>query len=915
MALQAGAKLGPYRIVAPIGAGGMGEVYKATDTRLDRTVAIKVLLAHVADDPDLRQRFEREAKTISSLNHPHICTLHDIGQQDGIDFLVMEYLEGETLAARLTKGPLPTDQLLRYATEIADALDKAHRKGITHRDLKPGNIMLTKAGAKLLDFGLAKLKPTGPQSDASTKLADALTEQGTILGTFQYMAPEQLEGGEADSRTDIWAFGCVVYEMVTGQKAFEGKSQASLISAIMSSEPPPPSSVESMSPPGLDYIVKTCLGKDPYDRWQTVRDLQRELKRVEAGGATSPESALAGAVPQPAISLRPMSVAMIALGAAVGAGLIGWTLGGANLPGPMLSRLSVTLPSDLEVSLQGFPVSGLAVSPDGSEIVFVGQPPGTLQDESNLYVRSLNGFDVRVLPGTEAALQPFYSPDGQWVAFFTFDGRLKKVSVGGGAAVTILEKVQDGRWAFGSWGDDDTIVFGSALSGLYRVAATGGAPEVVTKIDSAAGEQHEGPRFLPGAQAVVFQVSRPPQRPTIDVVRLETGQRRTLLENAGRPLYAASGHLVFVRDRGLMAVPFDPERLEILGPEVPIPESVRLDDAANPQITVSRNGTFTYVPPVAAESERSLMWVSPQAESELLGAPSRAYQFPRLSPDGRLVAVAVQEGPGQGHIQLYDLNRNVLTQFTQEGFNVAPVWTPNGRRIVFWSQGRSGGPGLYWQPVDGSAPAEILVAGQDDELLRPGSWSPDGTQFVYTVQGPQGSDIWVVTLSDDGTRTEPFLDAPSLERNPMFSPDGSWVAYVSEESGLQEVYLQRYPEGGNKVQVSDRGGFTPVWPTGSDSLFYQTLAGIVGVPVTTGPDLVIGSSTALFTRGNASATATASGPVSYAVGAWYWGPTFDVAPSGDRLLMIHEAEDPWRASEIHVVQNWFTELERLVPTP
>ena len=324
MALARGTRLGPYQIESPIGAWGMGEVYKATDTRLERTVAIKVLPAHVASDPDLKQRFEREAKTISSLNHPHICTLHDVGREGETDFLVMEYLEGETLADRLAKGALPVDQALKYAIEIADALDKAHRQGVTHRDLKPANIMLTKAGAKLLDFGLAKLKPTGPQSEASTKLADSLTQQGTILGTFQYMAPEQLEGGEADHRTDIWAFGCVVYEMVTGKKAFEGKSQASLITAIMSSEPPPPSSIEALSPAGLDYVVQTCMGKDPDDRWQSARDLLRELKRAESVGAVAAASATA--IPQSALWQHPVfTTAALLLALAVG-GLAVWSL-------------------------------------------------------------------------------------------------------------------------------------------------------------------------------------------------------------------------------------------------------------------------------------------------------------------------------------------------------------------------------------------------------------------------------------------------------------------------------------------------------------------------------------------------------------------------------------------------------------
>ena len=728
------------------------------------------------------------------------------------------------------------------------------------------------------------------------------------------MAPEQLERKPADTRTDIFAFGVLLYEMVTGKKAFEGSSQASLIGAILHADPPPLRTLAPLTPEGLDFSVRVCLAKDPEDRWQSARDLARDLERVQSGGV-SVESAGGSR----AVYRRRWTAVAVALVAAIVAGLVVWSLGARDNSAPWLSRLSVALPPNLTVSLQGYPVSSLAISPDGSEIVFVGRRPDDANRGAQLYVRSLNDFDILPLPGTEGAKQPFYSPDGQSIAFFT-DGRLRKVSRAGGEAVTILAGIKDTGWTFGSWGDDDTIVFSSTLSGIFRVPSMGGTAEALTRLDSEAGEvAHEGPKFLPDSRAVVFQVSRAPgltpgsPSSRIDMVRLDNGERGVLLENAVRPTYLTSGHLVFGRDGGLMAAPFDADRLAITGPQVRVIERVRMDDAAVPQIAASRNGTLVYVPPVASENERALMWVNLEGRLEPLAAPLRSYGHPRLSPDRGLVVVAIREGPQQQHLHVYDLRRNVLTQFTQEGYNASPLWTPDGRRVAFWSANRDEGPGIYWKPVDGSAPAELLLESEEaGEQFRLGAWSTDGVHLAYTVQGTKGSDIWVLTLSENGPRAEPFLEVDSLVRNPMFSPDGSWLAYVSEESGREEVFLQRYPGGGDKLQVSDNGGFTPVWAPGSSSLYYQTYFGIMEVPVATDPELRVGSPTLLFRRGS-PATAISGGRsyVPYALGAWYWGHTFDIAAGGDRLLMVYEVEDPWRASELRVIQGWSEELDRL----
>ncbi|MGH9257458.1 MAG: protein kinase domain-containing protein, partial [Vicinamibacterales bacterium] len=457
MALAAGTRLGSYEIVAALGAGGMGEVYRARDARLGRDVAVKVLPAHVADDPALKERFEREARTLAALSHPHICPVFDVGAQDGIDFLVMEFLEGETLAARLTKGALPLDQALRYATQMADALDKAHRKAIVHRDLKPANIMITKTGTKLLDFGLAKTTPAAAGAAASMlpTAPPGLTVQGTILGTFQYMAPEQLEGAEADARTDIFAFGAVLYEMLTGRKAFDGKSQASLISAIMSSEPLPVSSLQPVAPPALDQIVKTCLAKDPDERWQTAGDIERQLRWI-ADGRAQTHSQVGVAAPATARRLPLKTLAVAVAGCVAGAVVAGAAIWLATRPAvPAPQRLSVVLPADHPVAFGWTPGHSLAISPDGMQLAYVSPnlelPPGA-PGRNRLQLRSLGGLTVRDLPGTAGARQPFFSPDSQWVGFFTEAGELKRISLTGGNPVTVLEKINGGIWAAGVWG-------------------------------------------------------------------------------------------------------------------------------------------------------------------------------------------------------------------------------------------------------------------------------------------------------------------------------------------------------------------------------------------------------------------------------------------------------------------------------
>ncbi len=885
MALSAGTHLGPYEIVAPLGAGGMGEIYKAKDTRLNRTVAIKVLPPHVASNPELKQRFEREAKTLAALSHPHICPVFDIGYQDGIDFLVMEHLEGETLAARLTKGPLPVEQVLRHAIDIADALDKAHRKGVTHRDLKPGNIMLTKSGAKLLDFGLAKLKQGTAPAAALSGLPtgdDPITAEGTILGTLQYMSPEQVEGKETDARADIFAFGAVVYEMATGKRAFEGKSQASVMAKILEHDPPPISSLQPMTPPALDRVVTRCLAKDPDDRWQTARDLEVQLKWIAEGGGQIAPRPLAPAHGVPALGRRALilSLSTLLLGAGI-AGVAIWFLKPA--PPQQVSRFAITLPSGAQLG-GGLSVE-VVLSPDGSQLAYLTMRDGTRQ----LYLRAIGSLEARPIPGTEGAWDPFFSPDGQWLGFWA-GGKIKKVSVNGGAALTVADAA-DARGA--SWGSQGTIIFApSPASVLMRVPEEGGKPQPLTQM--AQGETtHRDPAFLPGGNAVLFAAwgATGPTDAKVAVQVIETGERRDLIQAAIAPRYAASGHLLYVQGQTLMAVPFDPERLEIRGAAVPVVEGVAL----SVDYSISTTGSLVHVPPGQA-AQRTLVWVSRNRAEEALGAPARPYGQPRLSPDGRQLAVEI--GP---QIWVYDLVRETLTRLTFEGTaNGNHTWTPDGKRIAFQSN-KDGVPAkIFWQLADGSGEPERLTSGAEGNQT-PQSWSPDGQLLAFHHNHPTTQrDIWVFQLSD--RKAQPFLRTTFTEGGATFSPDGRWVAYVSDESGRPEVYVQPYPRTGGKWQISTDGGTERVWARNGRELFYRSGNKMMAVETRTQPSFSAGKPRMLFEG-------------QYLTNGFpFMSAAFDVSADGQRFLMVKETDQAASPTQITVVLNWFEELKRRVPT-
>jgi serine/threonine protein kinase/Tol biopolymer transport system component len=869
----------------------MGEVYSARDTRLDRVVAIKVLPDHLASHPELRQRFEREARAVSSLNHPHICTLHDIGQQDGLDYLVMELIEGELLANRLIKGPLATDQVLRYAVQIADALDKAHRAGIVHRDLKPANIMLTKAGTKLLDFGLAKMQASdsGLVTSATSLPTEhhALTGEGMILGTFQYMAPEQLEGREADARTDIFAFGAVVYEMATGKKAFTGKSQASLIGAILHTESPAISTVQPMTPPALDRVVKRCLAKDPDDRWQTARDLTMELAWISEGGSQTEMH-----VPVMAQRKSSQRVLWASVGlaiAAIAVTLIFWVLAGRSTQAPSTSksvkRLTIKLPDTEPLALAKFGPMGIgrtsvALSPDGSILAYAAEHNGKAQ----LYLRALDRFDAKPIPGTEGAYSPFFSPDGRSLGFFS-ENKLKKVSLQGGEPVTLCEaRIPHG----GSWGPDATIVFAdSEGNNLSRVSASGGSPEVLSRTEDRAFY----PEFLPGGKAVLFSIKgfHNPDYGHIAVLSLATGERRVVLEGGTNPRYASSGHIVFARAGAILAAPFDLSRLEVTGPTVTLIEGIRIEEWGAAQFALSPEGTLVYVSGAPAWIGK-LTLVDRQGISKPLAAPAQAYGPISLSPDGQRLAVTVVGATSD--VWVYELTRGTFTRLTVEGSNYRPVWTPDGRRIIYQ---RSTGPNQFqivWQLADGSGSEEVLTT--SDYPWWPASLSPNGKLLAFQQNTPDTAvDLSILPLEGD-RHPYSWLKTKFNEWGATFSRDGKWVAYTSDESGQYEIYVRSFPDAGGKRQISTGGGEEVIWSPDGGALFYREGLRWMLVAVQTQPEFRADAPKVMF-----------EGPYLNVPGVSY-----DVAPDGQHFIMIEENQKQAPTTQLNVVLNWLEELKR-----
>lgn len=895
MPLQPGARLGPYEIISPLGAGGMGEVYRGRDTRLDRVVAIKILPDHLSSQPDLRQRFEREARTVSSLNHPHICTVHDIGHQNGSDYLVMEYLEGETLAARLHKGPLSTSELLQYAIQIADALDRAHKHGIVHRDLKPGNIMITKAGAKLLDFGLAKSTTQKLESAASdmATVSGPLTEKGTLLGTVAYMSPEQLEGKDADSRSDIFAFGAVLYEMASGKRAFQGKSQASLISAIMSSDPPSLTSIQPMTPPALDQLVRTCLSKDPEERFQNAHDLMLELRWIDAAGS---QASMPGSV----VRRRRWAWIAIAAGALLLGAALGYFLPRKSTIATAEFPVRSILPLPVGMRLSGWASPVVAFSADGRKVAFVAEDEGGLDQ---LYVRQLDQSNSELVPNSEEAEGPFFSPDNQWVGFAVgvSGGRLKSELKKFSLSTHLTQSICDIQDYFGAtWGNDGNILFVNDGQGLWKVRESGGKAERFVDKFRIAGIESSAfllwPQLLPGGKHVLLSLESGRKGSDLAILELGKSDLKELPLSAVYARYASSGHLLYARpDATLMAVPFDTQKMEVTGSSVAILKEICLSGNAAAVFAASETGALAYVSGYLRGSGRELSnLVTIDRQGKIQPLPLEEDLFgrePTISSDLKRLAVPTWDGS----LWVYDLLRRTRIMSTNGNEYAAdyPIWTPDGKTIAFAASHRGGGNiDIYWQAAGGVGKPQLLVS--DEAEKHPQAWVNDGKTLVYESFG--GNNVYQNSLSlfSIGGNEKPkmLMGAEHGIRHPAISPDEHWLAYVSTESGKFEVYVQKFPELGDKVQISVGGGLSPHWSNSGQELIYRNGDRFFAVPITTKPDFQAGAPQLLFEAKEIRG--------------------FDVAPDGT-FYATRRIPDSGIQTQIQLVTNWFSELERLAP--
>jgi Tol biopolymer transport system component/predicted Ser/Thr protein kinase len=880
MSLSAGAKLGPYEIVAAAGAGGMGEVYRARDLRLDRTVAIKILAARLSSDPDLRQRLEREARAISSLNHPHICQLYDVGSQDGTDYLVMEYLEGETLAQRLERGRLPPEQALKIAIDVADALDKAHRQGIVHRDLKPSNIMLTKSGAKLMDFGLAKAA-AGVVRTAAAPMFSAgvtqtsptpqspLTSAGMVVGTIQYMSPEQIEGKDADARSDLFAFGAVLYEMITGRPAFCGKSQLSLASAILEREPDPISAIQPEVSPALAHLICTCLAKDPDERFQTAHDVKLELSWLQQSGAAAISQS-----PRARPRKRRFVIAAALAGLAVVLLLIWSVMRTARMPAETLglAKFSLVLPAQMEVAADL--TEAVALSRDGKRLAYVSVKGGV----SNLYVRRLDDFNAVMIPQSEGAVYPFFSPEGEWVGFFS-QGKLQKAPSSGGTPVLICDIPS----FFGAtWMQNGKIVFAAPGYGLASVPADGGAPQKLSFTDN----QHHSPArplALPGdTWILVTDLSE--STPRVIAVRTDTGEVRQLVNN-GQTAYYAQDHLLYYSAGAAWAVPFDPKAVAIPNSATPVQVASGVDEEyLVGQFAASETGVLAYAPGQAGSNlSRNLFLVDRHGVERKVDLPPDDYVDTAFAPDGKRFVVVLRTSAEQ-QLAVYDLERGVLMRIlTDAGRNAAPAWTSDGRSLVFDAIGGSTKPGIYRMAADGSSAPQLLREITQNTHVT----SIAGAEAAVMVNDPATStDIWVLSLEGDHA-LQPFRRTPAQERQGSLSPDGKWMAYASNESGRSEIYVEPVPGPGGRWQLSTEGGEQPRWARTGREIFYRNGTRMMTVPVETQPAFRAAKPVQLFDakfdRGGA-------------IGG------YDVSPDGQTFLMTR-SERP-NPTEIRVVIGW-----------
>jgi len=865
MPLSAGTRLGPYEVGAEIGAGGMGQVYRATDTRLGREVAIKTIKGPYTE------RFEREAQAISSLNHPHICTLFDVGEHDGSGYLVMEYVEGGPIA-----GPLTPERTIAYGIQICEALHAAHRKGIVHRDLKPGNILLTKQGIKLLDFGLAKLDASSAASVEAGAAAEratiaALTGAHTVVGTPQYMAPEQIEGGEVDARTDIFAFGCVLYELLTGRRAFPGKTTSSVMAAILASKPQPLEELVPLTPPALERVVARCLAKDPEDRWQSARDIAAELQWIAEGGSRVGVPVLVAGRRK----LRErLAWAAFAVAAVAAAGFAAAWAGRAPVPPPVV-RFAVSPPA--AVSAVGPP----ALSPDGRMLAFDG-----IGDDGHrqVWLRPLDALEARPIPGTEGAYRPFWSPDSRFVAFIA-DGKLKKVSVSGGPSQTLAEVPTA---ADGAWSPEGVILLdGRGGDPIWRVSANGGLP--ATEVENPGSGMSVGwPEFLPDGRHFLYMTFGAGGQQSLMVRALGSGESKQLLNSSSRVQYAPPGFLLYVREQTLVAQPFDAGTFELTGEPIPVGEGLGVDAVGLASFSISRTGVLALR---SGESrDLKLAWMDRAGqETPLLDTPDQ-YRDAALAPDGSRLAFD-KEAPGGGDIWIRDLGRGVTSRFTFDPASRAatPHWSPDGRRLVF--SALSGGvANLVVKEASGTTEAEMLLESKEDKFAS--DWTRDGTYILYSSRSAETNwDVWALPLGGD-RKPVPIVRTRFSDLFGTVSPDGKYLAYFSNASGQMEVYVQEFPEARQRYQVSTDGGTEPFWRADGRELYYRLGSELMAVPVQTSPTFVAGAPAPLFRA--AFARRLVRG-------------TYRPTPDGKRFLVLVAAADNLVVPTI-VVLNWTSAL-------
>ena len=916
MSLSPGTRLGSYEIVSPLGAGGMGEVYRARDTKLNREVAIKALPELFAQDRERVARFEREAQLLAALNHPHIAAIYGLEEAEGSKFLVLELVDGQSLAEHLASAKahaLPVSEALAIALQVALALEAAHGKGIIHRDLKPGNIMLQGRSdeadnitVKVLDFGLAKaLDPSDSGSQAndnakSPTLTFAATQLGVILGTAAYMAPEQARGRAADKRADVWAFGCVLYEMLTGTRAFGGDDITDTIAAVVRGEPDW-SLLPSDLPPMLKVYLQRCLQKNPKERVQDIGDVRLALQGAfDAPASASPATPASPSDPVKT-SARTWIWALAVVLALVGGGAAAWLLkpSPAPLPGP-LGRFVVTAGSSgVAVALNN---RDIAITPDGSTLIYLADAGSG----RTLYRRPMEALTATLIRKGDKFFEPFVSPDGRWIGFNDeADFTLRKILLTGGPPVPIAPIGREMQGA--SWGPDDTIVFASneVGRGLWRVAAGGGKPVVLTTPDKARGElQHCWPQFLPGGRAVLFTIRSGARASDFQVaaIDLATNVQKILVPGGTSPRYLPSGHLIYGVEGTLRAVRFDPARLEVQGDPIPVLEGVITKPSGGADFDVAADGTLVYVSGAVASIGRRLVWVDRKGARTPINAPPRAYNAVRISPDGTRAALDIRELDND--IWIFDFARETFTRLTDDpGIDSFPVWRlPDGRSIAFYSS-RSGGTGsLFLQSADGSGGATRLL--ESPNPLFPGSFSPDGSRLVFREDSAGGSDLMMMTL-DGPPRPVPLVqNSKFVERNGEVSPDGRWLAYESDQSGFFQVYLRPFPEkNAERWTVSTGGGSFPAWARNSSAeLFYLRPDGrLMSVPIRAGSASPVGTPRVAVDARYFSALITRS---------------YDVSPDGKRFLMIENSgggSDADNAANPVVVLNWAEEIKAKLP--